>query len=402
MSSSKKTKKTVKKSINTFVETKTKKKSKKLLIITGEKSGELLALDVIKELQHLKPVELIGTGGNLLKEEGMELIEHIENMEVIGIIDAFKAYPFLKKLMNRIIEVVKKEEIKNVFLVDYPGFNLRLAKEIKKIDKNIKIFYFVSPQLWAWNYKRINIIKKYIDMMYVLFEFEKYIYEKEQVPVLWVGHPIKFRIPKELRKQPNIQLKNSPIIGILPGSRYSEVSRLLLPMLESARWIQKHFPKAIFLIPTPSKEGKVMDYIHSNILNYQDVNLKILPEASLRVMQLSDVLIIASGTATLEASYFRKPMIICYKVSWLNYFIISMLIRTRFIGLPNLLAKEQVAIELLQNEVTPENIYQEVIKILEDSNYKQHIIKQLKQILFTPENTNPAVLVARDLINKIQ
>ncbi|GIX43172.1 MAG: lipid-A-disaccharide synthase [Leptospiraceae bacterium] len=392
----KKSKKTIKKS------KKAKKKIKKLLIITGEKSGELLAVDVVRELKKLDSYEFIGTGGELLEKEGMRIIEHIQNMEVIGIIEALKAYSFLKKLLKKILSIIKEENIQYVLLVDYPGFNLRLAKELKKINSQIKIFYFVSPQIWAWNYKRIKLIKKVVDKMYVLFEFEKEIYEKENVPVKWVGHPIKFRIPKELRKQPILQLKHKPVIGILPGSRYSEVSQLLIPMLEAAKKIQSQYPDAIFLIPSPSDSGKVFDYINQTISLYKDLNLKVLPAMSLRVMQSSDLLIIASGTATLEAAFFKKPMIICYKVGWLNYFIISLLIKTRYIGLPNLLAKEQVAIELLQNEVHPDNIYNEAIKILQDSTYRNKIVKLLKEIPLVPENKNPAKIVADDLYKLIK
>jgi lipid-A-disaccharide synthase len=377
--------------------TKSSSKAKKIMVITGEKSGELLAVDVIQELKKLGNYEFIGTGGELLQKEGVQIVEYIQNMEVIGIIEALKSYNFLKNLLNKLLAIIGKEKIKYILLIDYPGFNLRFAKEIKKMDPEIKIFYFVSPQIWAWNYKRIHLIKKFINKMYVLFEFEKYIYEKENIPVMWVGHPIKFRIPKELRKQPLIKLKNKPIIGILPGSRYSEVSKLLIPMLEAAKEIQKEFPKAVFLIPPPSDFGKIYEYINDVVSNYKNLNIKILPKMSLRVMQISDLLIIASGTATLEAAYFKKPMIICYKVNWINYFLISFLIKTRYIGLPNLLSKDQVCIELLQNEVSSENIYNETIKILKDEVYKNHIVKQLKKISLTPENQNPAILVAKDL-----
>jgi lipid-A-disaccharide synthase len=378
------------------------KKSKKLLIITGEKSGELLALDVVQNLKNLGNYEFIGTGGELLENEGMKIIESIHNMEVIGIVEALKAYPFLRKLLFKIVDIVQKENIENILLVDYPGFNLRLAKEIKKLNPNINIFYFVSPQVWAWNYKRIKTIKKYINKMYVLFEFEKEIYEKEGIPVLWVGHPLKFRIPKELRKQPNLKIKNTPIIGILPGSRYSEVSRLLIPMLEAAKKLQEKYPKAIFLIPSPTDTGRAFDYINQTVASYQNINVKILPKMSLRVMQMSDILIIASGTATLEAVYFHKPMIICYKVSWFNYFLISMLIQTRYIGLPNLLSQEQIAIELLQNEVSPENIFFEATKLLEDNSYRENIIKKLKKIKLIPEKQSPAFIVAQDIHTLIQ
>ncbi|MFN3603278.1 MAG: lipid-A-disaccharide synthase [Leptonema sp. (in: bacteria)] len=370
------------------------KKNKQFLVITGEKSGELLAVDVIKELKKIGSFEFIGTGSELLKKEGVTLIEFIDKMAVVGIVEVFKAYGFLKKLMRKILDIIKEQKIDYVLLVDYPGFNLRLAKEIKKINKHINVFYLVSPQIWAWNYKRIQIIKKNVDFMFVLFPFEKEIYEKENIPCEWIGHPMRFRIQKEIRKQIPIKVKGKPIIGILPGSRFSEVSRLLIPMLEGAELIQKKYPKAEFLVPVLSSDKNLYNFVNEICMQKKNLKLRIVPDASLRVMKESDLLILASGTATLEASYFKKPMIICYKVNYLSYFIFGFLIKTKFIGLPNLLSKEQVALELLQNEVNPKFIFNEAMKILQDENYKKRILKSLSKIQFAPKNQNPAKTTA--------
>lgn len=375
---------------------------KSILIITGENSGELLAVDVVKELKKMNNYEYIGTGGELLKKEGVEIIESIEKMSVVGLVEVLQSYSFLKKLMKRILEIIQKKKIRYVLLVDYPGFNLRLAKKIKKIDKNIKVFYLVSPQIWAWNYKRIKIIKENIDFMFVLFSFEKEIYKKEKIPVEWIGHPMKIRIPKEIRKQKPLLTKGKPVIGILPGSRYSEVSKLLLPMLNAAELLQKKYPKAEFYLPLVSSNSKLVEYVNQILTNYKNLKIKVLENSSLQVMKNSDVLIIASGTATLEAVYFRKPMVICYKMNNFSYLIFSRLVQTEFIGLPNLLYEKQVALELLQNEVDAENIFNETVKILENEEYRNEIIKNLKKIQFTPRNTNPAKITADIIVKQME
>ncbi len=373
------------------------KQKRKLLVITGEPSGELLAVDVVKELKAFDIFEFIGTGGELLKKEGMTIIESIENMAVVGIVEIIKSYSFLKNLMNRILTVIKERNIQSVLLVDYPGFNLRLAKKIKKINKEIQIFYLVSPQIWAWNYNRIKIIKENIDFMFVLFSFEKEMYDKEHVASEWIGHPIKFRISRELRKQKPIPTKGKPVIGILPGSRFSEVSKLLIPMLESARLIQKKYPKTEFLLPVISSNLKLKEYIYQTCEKFKDLNLKIFLDSSLTIMKQSNLLILASGTATLEATYLKKPMIICYKVNILSYIVFSVLVKTKYIGLPNLLSKEEVAVELLQNEVDPKYIFYEAVKILENEDYRKKIIKNLSKIKLVPQNQNPAKITAEIL-----
>ncbi len=370
----------------------------RLMVITGEKSGELLAYDVVKELKKNSNLELWATGGELLKKEGVEIIESIDKMAVVGIIEALRSYSFLKSLLKRIINIIKEKEIKNILLVDYPGFNLRLAEQIKKQNLNVQIFYLVSPQIWAWNYKRIKKIKKNIDLMFTLFEFEKHIYDKENVPAVWVGHPMKFRIPKEIKKQNEIKIKGNPIVGVLPGSRRSEVFLLLEVMLKACELIVKDYEKAQFLIASSEESGPIFDHIQSVAKKFSNLRVQVVVNQSLRVMQQSDLLIIASGTATLEAVYFQKPMVICYKVSLMNYLLISFLIRTKFIGLPNLLAKKEVVLELIQNEFTPEYIYNEVKKILEDRNYREEMIKILKKIKLVPLNQNPAKIVAENII----
>lgn len=375
---------------------------KRILIITGETSGELLAVDVVKELKKINNYEFVATGGELLKKEGVEIIESIEKMSVVGLVEVLQSYSFLKELMKRILEIIQKKKISYVLLVDYPGFNLRLAKKIKKIDKNIKIFYLVSPQIWAWNYKRIKIIKENIDFMFVLFPFEEEIYKKENIPVEWIGHPLKVRIPKEIRKQKQLSIKGKPVIGILPGSRLSEVSKLLLPMLNAANLLQKRYPKAEFFLPLVSNNSKLVDYVNQFLTNYNNLKIKVLENSSLQVMKNSDVLIIASGTATLEAAYFKKPMIICYKINNFSYLIFSRLVQTEFIGLPNLLCEKQVALELLQNEVDAENIFNEAVKILENEAYRSEIIKNLKKIKFTPGNKNPAKIAADIMVKQME
>lgn len=368
-----------------------------MLVIAGEHSGDVLAGDLIAELRLRGYSEFFGTGGPRMEQAGVELLEHVDNLAIIGFVEVIKAYRRLKRLADRILEEARRRDAGFAILVDYPGFNLRIAKMLQAAG--IRVVYLASPQIWAWKYGRIHTIRENVNLMLPLFKFEKEMYDREGVPCEWIGHPLISRIPRRLHKEEPVPLKASarPVIGLVPGSRRSEITRLLPSMLAAVRILRERYPNARFLLAgVEQRQAPIIDQI---LGEFPDVTVELYYERSLRIMEASDLLVIASGTATLEGAFFRKPMVLLYKISLLNYMIAPFVIRTRFIGIVNLLARRQAMLELIQCEVTPENIVREVERIVEDRAYREDIIAELDYVRRELGRGNPAVRAADAIIN---
>ncbi len=393
-----------------------KKKSQKLssnkhqsvLVLTGEHSGDLLGGDLLSELKHLRPeLTYYGVGGDNMIAQGFESLEELEKLAVIGFSEAIKKYSFLKKLLFRIVEEAKERNTKFAVLIDYPGFNLRLAKELKAIG--IPSIFYVSPQIWAWKFKRIFYIKEHIALMLTLFRFEENIYKEYGVNAKFVGHPITKRIPEKLKKESALpqglpEMGDGFVIGLLPGSRNGEIGKLLGPILGTAKLLHDHFKskkkEIIFLLPNINKgrEKFILSNIEELKKSAPDIKIHYLWDSSLRVMSASDLLLIASGTATLEGLFFEKPMVILYKVSLFTYLIGSLLIKSKYIGLANILSGTEVCREITQNEAKPKYIFKEALEILENKKYRNKIIKILQETKERELGTlNGARLAAKEI-----
>jgi lipid-A-disaccharide synthase len=363
-------------------------KSENVLIVTGEHSGDLLGGDLLTELKNLQPdLNYFGVGGTSMIAHGFESLEELEKLAVIGFSEAIRKYSFLKKLLFQIVEETKARDTKFAILIDYPGFNLRLARELKAIG--IPSIFYVSPQIWAWKFKRIFFIKEHISLMLTLFRFEETIYKEYGVNAKFVGHPITKRIPEKLKKEPALPSDlphegEGLVVGLLPGSRKGEISKLLKPILGTAKLMHEHFHTSkkdiVFLLPNINKgqESFIISEVEALKKEVPEIKIHYLWDSSLRVMSASDLLLIASGTATLEGLFFEKPMVILYKVSLLTYIIGSLLIKSKFIGLANILSGTEVCREVTQNEAKPKYIFQEAKEILENKKYRNKIIKILQ------------------------
>ena len=314
-----------------------------------------------------------------MQAAGVELIEHIREMNVMGFVEALKAWRRLKRLALSTAEMARERGVRFAILIDYPGFNLRLAAMLK--ERGISVVFVVSPQLWAWHYSRIKQIKRVVDLMLPLFPFEEEIYTKEGIPAKAIGHPLMHRIPRELRREPLLPMPPrlpKRTIALIPGSRYGEVSRLLPDMLAAARLLKDEEPRTRFLLACA--DDSLLDYIREELKEFSDLNIELYSGRTYRIMQESDALIIASGTATLEATYFRKPMVLLYRVSPLNLWIGSLLIRVRYVGIVNILGRRQTILELLQSEVTAENIAAEIRRIFTDTEYRDTMLTELSYV----------------------
>jgi lipid-A-disaccharide synthase len=263
-----------------------------------------------------------------------------------------------------------------IIFIDYPGFNLHMAKHAKLAG--VKVLYYVSPQIWAWRYGRIKKIKKYVDRMAVLFGFEEKIYQKENVPVNFVGHPlIDNAVPTLSREQAYQQFAlnpNQPIVGLFPGSRRQEISRLLPDIVNTVRLLQQRMPTIQWILPLASNLSL------DDVRDYLIPEIKVIQNNTYNVLPLCDTAIAASGTVTLEIAINQVPLVIIYKVTPFSYWLGKTLLYIPFIGLCNIVAGERVAVELIQKAATPEAIVAEVSQLLFEKNYRQTAIEKLAKV----------------------
>ena len=341
-------------------------KSKKILLVAGEVSGDLHGSYLVEAIHRIDPeIQFFGVGGEGLKRVGMRLLHHSQSLSVVGITEVFVKLRSILRALRTLKRSLEREKPDLIILIDFPDFNLRLARIAHR--KGIPILYYISPQVWAWRPGRVKLIARLVKKMVVLFPFEVPLYEAAGVDVEWVGHPLLDIVKPTLSKEMAFQQfgldPGRRTIGLLPGSRIHEIERLLPSLLASAQLLQEEIPDLQFVIPlAPGIPQRAL----SSRMNPISVPVKVVEGFTYDVMNLCELLITASGTATLEAAILGKPMIIIYKVSFSTYWIGRALVRVNHIGLPNLVAEKEIALELIQKDVNPQRIAEEAFRILRD------------------------------------
>jgi len=350
-----------------------------IMIIAGEVSGDILGGELSEELKRIdSEIKLCGIGGDKMKQAGVEIVCHINRLAFLGFAEVIRHIPFVKKVQNDLVEVIKEKNIKHIIMIDYPGFNLNFAKKIKPLG--VKILYYVSPQVWAWGKGRIKKIKRLVRKMFVVFSFEEKIYSDEGIDVEFVGHPLLDRINKYdyLTKEKFIESYNldpaKDILLVLPGSRKFEIEKIFPACVKAALRLKKEFNLQIVVAGASNIEEKLFAGI-SPLSEY-----KIIKNRNYELMKYSKVGLIKSGTSTLESGLFGLPMVIVYKTSRLTYFISKSLVNLKNIGMANIISGENVVPELIQHDVNPESIYREVKKILSDGDLFDSIKRKLLTI----------------------
>ena len=324
-------------------------------IVAGERSGDILGASLILALRRYFPnAEFIGVGGSEMVALGCESLCSIDRLSVMGFVEPLCRLPELLILQKKLQRRFLAERIDAFIGIDYPVFNLSLAKALK--NRGLKTIHFVSPSVWAYREKRVFSIKKSIDLMLTLFPFETDIYRKHKIKAECVGHPLADQLSLKDRScnyRTQLGIPNDQtVVALLPGSRVDEVNRLAPMFFETALEALQKYPKLKFLVPFSNLET------HLRLKSYM-ANLSIvageqftLVNDSHAALDASDFAFITSGTATLEALFLRKPMVICYKLAPISYLIGSRLIKVPYIGLPNILANEKIVPEYIQKEVT--------------------------------------------------
>jgi len=380
-------------------------KSKKILLVAGEVSGDLHGSHLVEALQRIEPeIQFFGVGGEGLKRRGMKLLYPAQSLSVVGITEVFVKLRTVLKALRGLKGSLEREKPDLIILIDFPEFNLRLAKIARR--RGIPVVYYISPQIWAWRPQRIKLIARVVKKMIVLFPFEVPLYETAGVDVEWVGHPlldiVKPTLPKEKAFREFGLDPKRRTVGLLPGSRIHEIERLLPPLLASTLLLQKEIPDLQFVIPlAPGISRTILSSQMKNI----SFPVKVVEGFTYDVMNLSDLLIMASGTATLEGAILGKPMIIVYKVSLPSYWVGRALIRVDHIGLVNLVAEREIAPELIQKDVNPERIADEASRILRDpilSRKMAESMDEVRQKLGEPGAAQRAAQIVSSLLHETE
>ena len=298
-----------------------------------------------------------------MREAGVEILADPTSVAVIGLVEILRHLPHFRKLFQQAVEALDRRKPDGVVLIDYPGFNLRFAEEVKR--RGIRLIYYISPQIWAWDPGRIHKIKRLVDRMIVVFPFEKELYERAGVPVTFVGHPLLDLVKPTLSRFKTLEklgLEDGlPIIGLLPGSREGEIRRLLPPLLAAGERMKKGLPStAQFLL---IKAPHLLWPLYRGFLDRSTLNPKVIERWDYDSIYACDLVLVASGTATLECALLDRPMVILYKTSWPTYLISRLLIRIPMIGLVNVVAGKRAVPELIQQKANPNAISQTALDL---------------------------------------
>jgi lipid-A-disaccharide synthase len=367
----------------------------RILIVTGEASGDLHGAHLAKAIMALDPTaQLVGIGGSAMRAAGVSLVSGVPQLDVMGLI-GLSAIRGVVQRVRAIRRVLKAEAWDLVVLIDNPGLNLHFARIAKAAGR--RVLYYIAPQVWAWRPGRMKLIERRVDHVVVILPFEPELYHRAGVRCTFVGHPLLDSVaPKYDRAALRGELgldESTRVVGLLPGSRKSEVEMLLPVLLKAAAQLVVAEPGTQFIL---AQASSIDDNLIQTLLQHSPVPVRVVHEQASEVMALSDVLLIASGTATLQAAVVGTPMVLLYKTSPVTYRLARWLINVKWIGLVNLVAGRSIVPELIQDEVTEERLCQEVLHLLRDPsayNDMKEGLRQVRQSLGEPGASRRAAQV---------
>ena len=370
------------------------------MIIAGEASGDLHGAHLVRAMLGLNPdLEFFGIGGNALRQAGVEVRVDNSEMAVVGISEAVSKINLLLSALRQAKQDLKRIRPSLLILIDFPDFNLRLAAAAKKLG--VPVMYYISPQVWAWRTARVKKIKKVIDHMVVIFPFEADFYREWNVPVTFVGHPLldSMRLKSTEEKSENLR-GDGVLVGLLPGSRKEEITRLLPTMVKVAEILSQRVEGVRFAIPVASS---VSERVVEAIVQEAKATIFIRSDRLSDILNQATLVISASGTVTLEAAIAGTPMIIVYKVSPFSYWLGKKMIRVDHIGLANLVADKRIVPELIQHEASAEKIAEEAMSMIGDERRLAQIGLELRRVaerLGAPGASKRAAEVALGLLSE--
>ncbi len=341
----------------------------KVALVAGEASGDILGAGLMQALrQHCPQVEFIGVGGPLMQAQGLTSYFPMERLAIMGLVEVLGRLPELLSRRKRLIATFKEQQ-PDVFIgIDAPDFNLTI--ELKLREAGIKTVHYVSPSVWAWRQKRVFKIRKGCDLMLTLLPFEAQFYQEHQVPVLFVGHPLADSVamqhdPLPAREQLGLPA-DAQVVALLPGSRGGEVAKLGALFVETACYLLAKKPQLRFIIPAANQARR--QQLAAILVEMPNLPIQILDGQSQTALQACDAVLIASGTATLEAMLFKKPMVVAYKLAPVSHWLLKKMVKSPYISLPNLLANAMLVPEFIQDAATPKALAGAVLAQLADGS----------------------------------
>lgn len=372
----------------------------KYYIIAGEASGDLHGANLIASLRKKDPrAKIRAWGGNLMKKQGATLVKHYRDLAFMGFVEVLSHLRTILKNLSFCKKDILKYKPDAIILIDYPGFNMKIAKFAHK--HNIKVYYYISPQVWAWKKRRVHTIKEVVDKMLVILPFEKDFYDEYRVDAHFVGHPlldelsrVKYINKNNFVRQNKLKYKKE-IIALLPGSRKQEVTRMLEIMLK----VVDKFPDYQFVIGcAPS----LPESFYRSLIGNEDVQLVF--NKTYQLLQVASAAVVTSGTATLETALLYVPEVVCYKGNKISYLIAKNLIKVKYISLVNLIMDKPVLKELIQNDLTPENIEEELKYLLTNHKKQRQLLEDYEELRCRLGNAgasnNAATIIVNDLNKK--
>jgi lipid-A-disaccharide synthase len=375
-------------------------------IVAGEISGDTLGAGLMRALKaHYPHARFIGICGPQMLAEGGESLVPMERLSVMGLVEVLGRLKELFAVRDQLLERFRQEKIDIFIGIDAPDFNLRVEKELRA--EGVRTVHYVSPSVWAWRQGRVKGIARAVDTMLCLLPFEKQFYDKHQVPAVFVGHPLADAIPLETDRTAacaalGLQAE-ATYVAVLPGSRGGEI-RLIAPCLfAAARQMQQADPSLRFIIPAINarRRSEIEETLRTTGLRAEIFDDSRGLGVGREVMAASDVVLLASGTATLEAMLLKKPMVVAYRLHWLTYYIVRLLVRTAWFSLPNLLAGKMLVPELIQKEASPANIAAAAFKWLRERSYREERVRQFRA-LHQQLRQNADVTAANAVIQVLQ
>lgn len=347
------------------------------MMIAGEASGDLHGSGVVRELKRMdESVEIYGVGGDKMKREGMSLIYHIRELSFMGFFEVLKHLPLIKTMERTLEQIVKFKKPDVLVLIDYPGFNLRFASIAKRYD--VKIVYYISPQVWAWNKSRVRKMRGLVDKMLVIFPFEVDFYRQEGIDAEFVGHPLMEVLESQLDR-PNFCKRfgiegSKEILALFPGSRLQEIENIFPAMLKAAKGVAADLNMEIAVGVAPTLEEKYFKTF------FKVDGIHLIKGGTYELMQHAHFAFVTSGTATLETACFSTPMFVVYKTSWLTYLVGRMMVRVKNIGLVNIVAGKRIVPEFIQHQATANNLMRAALKLLKDPERMAEMKLELSKI----------------------
>ncbi len=351
-----------------------------IMIVAGEASGDLHGAHLVRAMHEINPALCFyGVGGEKMKAAGVSLIAHSSEMAVMGLVEVVPKLGFIMKVKCELKKMIRQSRPALLILIDYPGFNLSLAKFARK--NGIKVFYYISPKVWAWRKKRIYTLEKCVDRMALILPFEEQVYETVHLDARFVGNPLLDTVKRQYARTEALEMlglkEGMKTVALLPGSRKGEVTRILPEMLSMSETLKDRISDIQFVLPLADTLS--YDFVHGFTSRY-GVDVKIVEGNVYDAVGISDIAVVASGTATLETALLGVPMIIVYRVSPLTYYIGRMVVNVEHIGLVNLIAGKTIIPELIQGDANPEKMADMVYDILDSTPRMDEMKRDLRAV----------------------